>query len=228
MSYLLEELNPSCPILQIDGKEIKLSLITLHKEVAFAEKYGSFQDVFEHLRKKPEDILEVMFELLEDKTQFKNSPEVFKKFIFSITSKEKIEEKSTKMFEALQDATSKSMPLIKNMKRHKEIQQINSAGEETKPCYVVYYDALAKRYGYTIEQFYSLTLRQVHLLLKVIGDKTYEELEIQAALQGKKLKPRMNFDDISPEQEAANEEQAFEALRELQKKYQDKKAEQEK
>ena len=227
MSYTVEELKPANTVLLIDGKELELSLVTLQKEVIFAEKYGSFQNVFIKLKEKPEKILEIIYELVLDKTKFKNSLEVFKHFIFSITSKEKIEDKSRKMYLALEEASEKSAPKIVNLKRYKEIQKIKGEQADSKPCYASYYDSIAKRYGYSLDQFYDLTLRQLHILLKVIGEKTYDELEIQAALQGRKLKPRMNFEDVTPEQDAENENQAMEALKELQRKYQEKQADKE-
>lgn len=221
MSYTVEDLNPRNPILVLGKKSVELSLITLQKEVIFIEEYGSSIKIFDTLKKAPEKIVNVIWELVIDKGHFKKDLEVFTKFV--ISSETSIIERSKSMSIALHACISGSMPLIKNQKRYKDIQEISKTQTENTPCYTSYYDTIAKRYGYTIEQFYQLTLRQLHMLLKVSGDKSYDELEIQAALAGRKLKPRINFRDVSEEEEKEQEEQAVEALKRLQKEYQDKK-----
>ena len=217
MSFTVEELNPKKPVLKIDDKEIVLSLITLHIDVILKEKYGSLSNVFDAIHEKPEELINVVWILVLNKNQFENKPEVFKNHV--LTSNESIVSWAKSMSACLQEAVSKSMPLIKNQKRYKDIQEIKGSETNEKPCYASYFDTVAKRYGYTLEQFYELTLRQLHILLKTIGDKSYDELEVQAALAGRQLKPRMKFEDISEEEEQENEDQAMEALKRLQEEY---------
>jgi len=221
MSYTIEELNPLKPVLVIDDREIIISLITLHKEVIFKEKYGSLSKVFDAIKEKPEEIINVIWILTINKKEFGFSLEELKKFIF--TSKQSILEWSKDMHRCLNESISKSMPLIKNQKRYKEIQEIKGSTTDTEPCYAGYFDTIAKRYGgYDLDKFYELTLRQLHMLLSTIGDKQYEELEVQASLHGRKLKPRMTFEDISEEQEKEQEQQALEALKRLQDEYKER------
>lgn len=216
MSFKLEEFNPAKPVLVLDSKGFELSLITLQKEVQIKEKHGSLNDVFGNLK---ETLFQVIWILLEDKKHFNNSFKNFENFILSNTNNDSLVETAKKTSEVFNEVVYKSMPLIKNAKRHKEISQIKNQNKESQICYVSYFDTVSKRYSYTIEEFYNLTLRQLHMLLEQIGDATYEELEIQAALQGKKLKPRVKFDDVSEEQEKENEQEAMDALKRLQEKY---------
>jgi len=220
MSYSVEELNPKNPVLIIDNKEIIISLITLQTEVSFIEQYGSLSAVFGIIQLTPEKIIDIIWELTANKDQFNSSLEVFKKFV--LTSKGSIVDWAKDMSACLTEAIQKSMPLIKNQKRQKEIQEIKNSSVDSKPCYATYFDTVAKRYGYTLDQFYELTLRQVHILLHTIGDKQYDELEIQAALQGRKLKPRMVFNDVSVEEEKEQEQQALDALSRLKKEYEER------
>lgn len=46
----------------------------------------------------------------------------------------------------------------------------------------------AARYGYSLKDFYGLTLRQVFQLKRVIERRRIEELEVQADLHGRKVK----------------------------------------
>lgn len=222
MSFTVEELNPKKPVLVIDKKEILLSLVTLQHDVIIKEKFGSLSKMFDFLAEDPKKIVEVIWILVVDKPQFQNSFEVFNNF--ALSSDESIVDWSKRMVMCLQESVSKSMPLIRNEKRYKDIQEIKGATTDEKPCYAGYFDAVAKRYGYTLEKFYELTLRQLHIILKTIGDKSYDELEVQAALAGRQLKPRLKFDDISKEEEKENEDQAMDALKRLQEEYKKKQA----
>ena len=220
MRITVEELNPRKPVLIIDNKEIVLSLITLHHEVIFKDQYGSLAKLFENLKEKPELIFDVVWELLIDKHQFNDSLEIFRKQVF--TAKESLLDISKKMTSCLHDSVHKSMPLIKNKKRHEDLKQIKDATTDegdAEPCYARYFDNVAKRYGYTLDQFYELTLRKLHIILNTIGDEAYKELEVQAALNGVKLKPRMTFKDITPEEEKEQEDDALAALQKLKDNY---------
>lgn len=217
MSFTVEELNPKKPVLKLGNKNIVLSLITLHKEVFFKEQYGSLAKAYEVMREDGIEILNIIWELVEDKNEHENNFEVFKKIV--LTSSDGAVEHGKNMLKCLNEAVAKSQPLIKNQKRYKELQDIKGAMTDKTPCYGVYYDGLAKRYGYTLDQFYGLTLGQIHIMLNVIGDESYKELEVQAALQGRELKPRMEIQDISIEEEQAQEADAMDALKRLQEEY---------
>lgn len=221
MSYTVEELNPKNPVLIIGNKEINLSLITLHVDVMIKEKYGSLQKMFEAVNEKPDEIINITWILVLSKSRFDFTFEVFKKYC--LTSNEPVAMWVKSMRVCLQEAVSKSMPLIKNKERYNTIQKIKGSTTDSVPCIMSYYDSIAKRYSYTLDKFYDLTMRQIHIILVSLEDKLYEELEIQAALQGRKLKPRINYKDISEEEEKENEDQAIDALKRLQEEYKAKK-----
>lgn len=216
MSYEIEELNPIKSVLIIDSLEMGISPITLHHEVIFKNKYGSIAKMFEELNEEPTKIMSIMWDLLEDKNIFKNNYKIFHNSCMA--AKEPTLDWSKKMKQCLDATTSNSFPLIKSVKRQKELAQIKNT-ENKKPCFAVYYDSISSRYNYTITEFYKLTLRQIHIMLKTINDKKYEELEIQAALNGVKLKPKMVYDDISEEQDEEQEEAANEAFKRLKDEY---------
>lgn len=220
MSFEIEELKPKNPILIIDSKEIELSIITLKIDVIFKEQYGGLSKIFDVVNETPEKLIDIVWELVIDKPKFKSNLEVFKKFVYS--SRGSIATWAKDMTACLYESINKSQPLIKNLKRYKELQDINGAQSSDKPCYGAYYDAIAKRYSYTLEEFYQLTLRQLHILLKVIGNESHKELEIQASLHGRELKQRMNFQDITPEEDEDQDNQALKRLAEMQKEYEEK------
>jgi hypothetical protein len=223
MSQTLSEFNPKAPDLVIDGKRIKLSLLTLELEVVFSEQYGSLMRLFDVISEKPESLIEIIWEFVIDKQRFQYSPEEFKTYI--LTSAQSMMDTGKNLRKCFDESVSKSRPIVKNPDRAKVIRDISSAMvDESKatPCYAKYFDTVAKRYGFNIQDFYGLTLGQLHVLLKVIGDASYEELEVQAALQGRKLKPRMDFVDISAEDEADQDADAAEALARLKKAHEER------
>ncbi len=221
MSYTFSELYPKAPVLKIDTTEIKLTFVTLRIESIIEEDYGSIAKMYKMLNKYPEKIISVIWLLVEDKSKFENDLEIFHQFVFS--SRESSDKWAGRMSSCLTEAVEKSSPLIKNPKRYKELQEINQATTDKDPCYVGIFDAFASRYGMSLEDFYSLTLRQIHMILTTMEDKRYEELEVKAALAGRELKPRLKFKDITEEEDASNEQQAMDALNKLRKKYEDNK-----
>jgi len=221
MSYAIEDFCPLNPIISINGEGIELSVLNLRLETSLIENYGGLKSAQEKIKSEPLELLRLVWFLLVDKARFKNSFSAFESFCFG--AKESTEVWAFEMSKGFNSAIVKSMPLIKNAKRFKEIQELRGDGEIQTPCYAKYYDAVAKRYGYSISDFYDLTMRQLHILLNTIGDESYKELETQAALQGRKLKPKMEFKDISEEQEQEQEEQAVDALAELKRKYEENK-----
>ena len=216
MGYQLNELRPAKILLNIDGRDFTISLVTLSLEIEFQKKYGSLGGIFPALKEKPNDIFYIVWLLLEEKEYFDNN---LAKFTKALEKSKNLT--GEKLAVCINSSISLSVPLIKNMKRHQEILEMNNTEDYGGPCYASYYDSLAKRYGYTLDQFYSLTLRQLHLILKTIGDKSYEELEIQASLAGRTLKPRITYTDITEEEEQENIEHATDALKRLQENYKD-------
>lgn len=222
MTYSLEEFYPPKPFFIIDGRKFLLNIVRMRDEVTIRETYGSLENIFEVIREDPTSILDIVWILLSSKKGF-DSKDDFKSFCLGST--DLLQEWSKFMMEALNKSVYLSMPLIKNHKRMKDLQNIKG-GESSRPCYVTYYDSVASRYGYTIERFYDLTLRQLHLILKIMNDKKYEELEVSASLHGRKLNPRVIVNDITEDEEKEQDDQASAALNDLKERY--KKANKEK
>ena len=132
---------------------------------------------------------------------------------------DKIAEHSYKVFD---EVVASSMPVVINKEREEAISKMNNGGEVKPPCYARYFDALSKRYSLSLENFYDLTLRNISSMLKTIADESYSELEVQAALAGRKLKPKIVYNDYTPEEEKENDDAALDALASLQKDYLDK------
>jgi len=221
MGFQLHEFSPAQVVLKIDTKSIDLSFMTLAINTKIHDEYGSVADVFKSLDADPPKIIDVIWLLVLDKNQFGESIEGFKKFVFS--SRQPTGEWAKEMTRCLYDIITKSSPVIKNAKRYEEMQEIKGGLDKKEICYATYYDSIAMRYGYDIPTFYNLTLRQLQIMLMTIRDETHSELEIQAALNGRELKSRIKFEDITEEQEADNESQALDALAQLQKEYEEKK-----
>lgn len=221
MNYNFDEFNPSPPILALPLGEVALSNITLKHLTRIEETYGGLAKIFEEINKNAKTLIKVLWDLVLDKAFFKYSYKEFENHFLS----HDIVKTSEEGYRVLNKAVATSMPLIKNPKRYKELQKIKKAQSEnqsTISCYGEIYDRIATRYGYTVEEFYNLTLRQVHILLEKLEDGRYKDLEVQASLMGKKLKPRVTYSDFSEEQEADQEADAQEAFKRLQKEYQER------
>jgi len=84
------------------------------------------------------------------------------------------------------------------------------------------FDLFASRYGYSIEQFYSLTLRQIYSIKKVIEKSNRIELRQKAALHGKELKgDAPEVIEYDAEQENDNEAEAKKMLARMRAKHKD-------
>ena len=81
------------------------------------------------------------------------------------------------------------------------------------------YDALASRYGYTLTEFYELTLRQVTQLLKVSSKAKHKELAQEAALHGVKLKDQLTPLEATDDERAEYDKQANAALERLRERH---------
>lgn len=211
MSYSLNDLSPNKPKIILGDKELFLSLITLRISEKIETEIAPLKNIYEMINKNGLIILDIIWLLLLDKEKF-NSKKDFIDFIYKNT---KTSEVGAVLYNAFYDAHIKSMPKIKNKARYDELLKISQAQETTKPCYGVYYDKIAKRYGYSIDQFCDLTLAQLHILLTVSSDQNYEEIEVQAALQGRKLKPRMKMPDVEEKDDKQLDDDAKEMLARL-------------
>ncbi len=225
MIYSLNELNPVQPVVIIAGRELTLGRFSLAVESWAIEKFSDkdkangavvlvqkiVDDEFSH-------VLYALLYRLVDHPVVKSYAEFLELIIKAEKTKllnPKSEYKYDSSLREIQNAlvvcASNAQPIIKNKQRQKELAEINEAkGQSSEACYGVYYDTFAKRYGYTIDEFYNLTLRQVHSMLKVMGGEKYKELEVQAALSGRKLKPRIEELDLSEEDDKEIEDYAKE------------------
>ncbi len=214
MQYSISDLRPANPILSIGDRDFSISLITLNIEAIIKETICPLNEIQEYINKNPLIIFDIIWILIINK-DFKNKEE-FKIFIYK---QAKTAEVSAKIKQALDDTFFKSMPKFKNKAKYDELLKISQSQTDTRPCYGAYYDRLAKRYSYTIDDFFNLTLGQLYILLTVSSDQTYEEIEVQAALQGRKLKPRLKFDDLDEKEDIKLDEDAKELLARLQREY---------
>ena len=194
MQYSISDLRPANPILSIGDRIFTISLITLHIESIIKDKFCALNDIHEKINKNPLIIFDIIWILIINKDQFKDYTE-FKNYIYD---QAKTSEVAAAIRDVVYESFSRSMPKVKNKAKYDELLKINQANESAKICYGIYYDKLAKRYGYTIDDFFNLTLGQLHILLTVSSDQSYEEIEMQAALQGRKMKARMKFITTPP------------------------------
>lgn len=224
MNFKYNELYPQKPILTIGNFELEIEILSLKHLVYIDETYGSVQQLLDKIKDEGTILMDIMWYLVLDKSIFD-----FKKlsFVEAFTSKDIIET-AKKAYECLNKTIILSMPLIKNAKRYKEIQKIKKAQNDDQSsvtCYGQIYDKLAMRYGYTIEDFFNLTLRQVHILLEKSASGLHKELEVQAALMGRELKPQVTFSDFTEEEEEENNSDALAAFERLKKEYEQKQQE---
>lgn len=222
MNYSFDEFNPGQVTLEIPAGEIPLNSITLSVLTFFEEKYQGLQNIFTIMKEDPEHLTKILWQLVKHKERFDYSYAKFKDFFQS----KEIATAAGEAYKVLTKLIADSMPLIKNPKRHSELLKIRKAqsdNQSTITCYGEIYDRLATRYGITVAEFYNLTLRQVHILLEKMEDGKYKELEVQAALLGRKLQPRLMFTEVSEEQEKENDQQALEAVARLRREYEEKK-----
>lgn len=208
-------------------KNYELLPFTLNAEVWAVNRFGSITQMTEAIKNPTEAgnetaLFEVLLYLMADKSVFKKPEDVIKDGL--AISKQALINNAGHAYKSIKRVLDLSSPLIKNPERLKDQLAMQETQGAPSPCYGVYYDRIAKRYGYSIDQFYELTLRQLHILLSVINEESYHELEVQASLQGRELKPRMEVLDITPEQEKEQEQAAQDAYAELQRRYEEGKA----
>ena len=217
MAFTVDELNPSKPMAVIGDYEVEFNLLSLRITVRINELYESLEKCIKVINEKPLELLPISWMLLADKELFNNK---YVSYVEYIQTHETSLNWATKLSTAVYACITRSMPLIKNKKREDELRKImDASGDAKEVCYAEYYDTLANRYGYTLEDFYDLTLRAIHILLTTCSDKSYEDLEIQAALQGKKLEPRMKQIEIDEKKDEEMDKEAEEMLARLKQNY---------
>lgn len=216
MSFEVNELRP----IPVFYKSYELKPFTLNCEVWAIHNYGSIKKMWEQIQKPNEKSI-ALYDVLSYLTGKTKKELIYHGVADNKLNIEKtVIENSRLAYTAIKSALDNSSPLIKNPERAKAKQQMLEAqGAAKPPCYGVYYDRLAKRYGYDLDQFYNLTLRQLLILLNVINEESYDELALQAKLHGREIKERMEVDDITPEQEAEQDNAAQAAYEALMRRY---------
>lgn len=215
MSYTIQDLYPVVTMRILD-QDLELGLLTLKVQSTLNYRYGDISNIDEVIKKNPMAIFDIIWLLLKDKNLFNNNQNVFINKIYTMGVTAQItSELKHKIFEIVRV----SMPKINNNKKYSDLMKLNNLAEESIVCYGVYYDRLAKRYGYSVEDFINLTLGQLYILLNVSNDQNYKDLELQASLQGKKLKSQMKFDDLDEATDTKLDEDAKDLLKRLQDEY---------
>jgi hypothetical protein len=225
--FSIEELKPSNVSFMLNGIDIELKPFDLSMEVWVIENYSDEEksngkdNLFKLLNEKGFDVS--LFKLLHRLVDREKFP-TFVGFL-STFKESKLDSSSSHQMIKTKLITNllNSQPLIKNPKREKELAEIAKNQTGANPCYGIYYDKIAKRYSaYTIIEFYKLTLRQLHGLLKTMPGEEHKELEIQAALLGKKIPPRKQALDLTIKEEEEADQHAREVHTRLVKEYEDK------
>lgn len=215
MQYLIQDIYPVITIDLLD-RELELGLITLKIQSYFFYKYGELENIDAIIKRNPMVIFDITWLLLKDKHIFNNDIKVF---MHAIYSKGATAEITSSLKFKIFDVVRLSMPKIANSKKYADLMKLNSLSEEALVCYGVYYDRLAKRYGYTLDNFMDLTLGQLYILLNVSSDQNYKDIELQASLQGRKLKAQTKFNDIDEATDSKLDEDAQDLLKRLQEEY---------
>ena len=217
MNYTPEQLKPCNPIVSIGDYDVELSVVTLNHTVKYKENFGDVTELYNVIKDDAEKLVDIVWVLVVNKHLFNND---FKTFDKKFRTSKKLADVANKVYLAFDDCVTKSMPLVLNSKREKEINELRNAGKNIIPCYAKYFDQLAKRYGLSINDFYELNLRQITAMIKTINSESYGELEVQAALAGRKLKPKIEFKQVSEDEEKEQDAHAVSALAELEENYQ--------
>lgn len=216
MAYSADDLNPTNPYITVDGVDFEFEVMTLRAEAKMREKFGDTYKVYEKIKEEPLRLYDALWILLRNKEFFKQSK---KDFIHYFMNNMDTLSFSKQSMTVINDCFLKSAPIIKNISKMQELAKIKAQQDEKPVCYGVYYDKIASRYGHTIDQFFNLTLRQLHILLKVSNDEKYQEIEVQAMLQGRKLKGKMEYVDIDEELDKKAESDAKEMHKKLMEEY---------
>lgn len=221
MSIKLTELYPIPITFSLHAEEYELLPFTLKKELWVLKSFDSLEKFNEALVKpnseRPFLLFEFIYELLKD-SPFKTIDSFLKKVLSK--GRQGVIEATKQASISANNSLLNAMPLVKSVTRTNELKEIQKAkGESVGANYALYYDKIARRYGYTLDDFLNLTTRQLFFLLKAIDDGDYAELEVKAALAGRKLKPRLNELDISEDQDKENMKAAEEMLKRMEQRH---------
>jgi len=204
----LQDFRPSrVEVLRKNGEIIEFSPFDLDKEVYVIEKFGSLSKFIEKLNSDKTTLLRIIYKFV-DNEKLKN--------FFSAEDFDR--DDIIKLNEAFTKTILNSMPAVNNS-NYKDFLKIHNLTGDVKADYIKYYDKFARRYGYSLDDFFKLTRRQLVALMEGIQDGDHEDLEVKASLSGKKLKPRTKMLEVSDEQNKENEDQAMKALLDMKNKY---------
>ena len=220
MAIKIDELYPLPVPFNIHNKEYQAGLFTLKVELWILEQFENLEEFNHALIKPPEDRPFILFEFIYE-LLINNPHDSIEDFLKHVLSKGQhglvAAVKATT--NASDEIIIRSMPLVRSIKKLEQLKEIRAASGagDSEPCYAAYYDKVARSYGYTLQDFYNLTTRQLFLILTAIEDGDYIELEQKAAIAGRQLKPRLTIVDISEEQEAENDQARNELLERMKK-----------
>jgi hypothetical protein len=154
--------------------------------MALIQQKIGFQDFWEILKIAQKNIFKpkfaycaawLIYELLENNDFYKNKKH-FEKLFFG--QKAEIYKKN---IEALFKVIEDSQPKI-NDKKASKIKEYN---DENEKYFSKSYAIIAKEIGFTINQFYDLTLRQIRQIQEDLSSLKNQDLEFQANIHGAKV-----------------------------------------
>lgn len=184
----------------ICDKEFELSLITIEKHLRIVEMCGSINNLFEHFKKENLALLDFVYMLIKDKTDLSKSDY----YNLYLKTPDKIELGKQLQIKIQQIIKASYSEVREKSQNEIDMEILNSAvsGDNDK-CIGKAYDLLAKRYGYTLQDFSQLTLKQLDILLEVCSESVVDEFDTQAALHGRKTKPRMKVKKTEKKEDEA-------------------------
>lgn len=223
MQYDYNEFYVSNLLITLNSREIELLPLSLKNLQRLEDKFCELKNLEDFIKNDPKQLFKVIWLFVANKEQFSYSYTDFLNFINAGS----ILDNTKTVYKTLHKLIVNSSPIVKNKERHEAIQAIKKAKSEennTKPCFANIYDKFASRYSMSIDSFYDMTMRQVHALIEVMDKNEHKELEVQAALMGKKLKPKLNAHAIDAEEDERLDQEAESMLERIKKEYEMNKA----
>ena len=206
----MDEFNPFIEPLDINGHLLETGPFSLYAEVWAAKNFESFETYVDLVMNgESVAIYSGIYTLLKDRNV------TYAKFVKALLKLDDPKNVLQKLGNHLAYLIKSAQPIIKNPERLKEIKKALGKEEgdhDFEENYAVYFDKIARRYGYSIDTYFSQTSRQLHACFKAMEEEDYKDLELRAALAGRKLKERIKYRDVSPEQEAQEVDQAQAAI----------------
>lgn len=210
----LQEFCPRKEKIAIEGKTFILSLFTLDHEIWALENFESLEVMQSQLKEPTEErpyiLFELLFELIENKPDYD-----FDNFMLYFNANN-LTEYAGKIFNVVNRILVKSFPDIENVERMKDYNKtMENQAAPNKNSYAIYYEKMAARHGISIEAFLKLTPRQLFSILNAMNLNEYDELSLQAALQGRKLKEQNTLFLVDSKTEKVQEQDAMEMLKQM-------------